>query len=202
MNVQNIDYGRVDEVVDTLHEAFYDYPVMKFVLGADAPDFRRLHERMTRLFVMGRVYSKEPLFGIGDPNRLAAAAIVSLPETDGTPDALHEYRQQVWATFEPAARCRYDKYVSACASFDIDLPHHHLNMVGVRKAHKGTGLGRALVEHVIRKSDRHEDSHGVSLTTELASNVSFYERLGFEVTGHIEVAPGFETWNFFRQRKT
>ena len=201
MIVRNIDYNNVDLVVDVLHEAFYDYPVMKFVLGPDAPDFKNLHERLVRLFVMGRVFCEEPLFGIGGTDRLEAAAIVSLPETDGVPDALTEYRQKVWAGFGQEARSRYDDFCNACAQFDIDLPHHHLNMIGVRKANKGSGFGRILVDHVIQLSDQHPNSHGVSLSTENPANVSFYEHLGFEVTGHAKIAPEFETWNFFRKKQ-
>lgn len=200
MKVRNIEYDRVDEVVATLHEAFYDYPVMRFTLGRDVADFDTMHERLIRLFVMGRVFCKESLLGIGESNQLDAAAAVNLPETTGIPDALREYRQEVWATFKPEAKSRYDAFVSACAQFDVDLPHHHLGMIGVRNAHKGSGLGRILVEHVIEMAEQHPKSHGVSLSTENPSNVPFYKYMGFDLTGHAQVAPGFETWNFFRQK--
>lgn len=200
MQVQVIDHGSVDSVVDTLHEAFIDYPVMKFVLGSGEADFQEQHRRLVELFVMARVISKHPLFGIGEPGHLVAAATVSLPESADVSAELAEYRKKTWSGFSAQAKARYDVYVDACEQFDEERPHHHLNMVGVRDSHKGSGLGKRLVEHVIGLADQHPRSLGVSLTTEVETNVPFYERLGFRIVGHVEVEPGFQTWGFFREK--
>ena len=39
---------------------------------------------------------------------------------------------------------------------------------------------------------------GVTLTTEDPSNVPLYEHFGYQVVGHARVAPGLESWGFFR----
>jgi hypothetical protein len=44
----------------------------------------------------------------------------------------------------------------------------------------------------------HPDSRGISLTTESAGNVPFYQRLGYRMVGHGRIGPGLETWGFFR----
>lgn len=198
MQVRTIPYEQVDSVVDTLCEAFYHYPVMRYVIGGQAGEFERHYPRLIRLFVMGRVLSQEPLLGIGDGAQLEAAAAVSLPDTEGISEELAEYRKAAWARLEPAAKARYDAFCEACARFDVEAPHHHLNMIGVRQAHQGKGLARKLIEYVEGLSDKHPRSRGVSLSTEDAANVPFYEHLGFELTGHAEVGPGLETWNFFK----
>jgi hypothetical protein len=41
-------------------------------------------------------------------------------------------------------------------------------------------------------------SAGVSLTTERAENLKFYERFGYTVVGHARVDPELETWGLFR----
>ncbi len=202
MQVRNITYESVDSVVDTLHEAFIDYPVMQFILGPDATDFQNRHKRLVRLFVMARVLSKDPLFGIGIPDDLDATATVSLPENESSSPELAAYREKTWAGFSSNTKARYDEYVVACSLFDEERPHHHLNMVGVRNRSKGNGLGRRLVEHVIELADEHPESQGVSLTTEVETNIPFYQRLGFRITGHAQVAPGFESWGFFREKRT
>jgi GNAT superfamily N-acetyltransferase len=71
-------------------------------------------------------------------------------------------------------------------------------MVGVPPRHQGHGLGRALLERVHRMSRERADSRGVTLTTETEANVSYYERLGYRIVGRETVAPGLETWGFFR----
>lgn len=200
LDVRTIPGELVESVVDTLHEAFHDYPVMRFVLGPDVAHFDDMHARLIRLFVMGRVLSNDPVFGIGDPNHLEAVATVTLPQPKGIPEELTEYRKAAWARFGSEAKARYDVLCEIWGQLDIEEPQYHLNMIGVRNAHQGKGHGRRLVEHVTRISDCDPESNGVSLTTEFAANVPFYERLGFEVTGYAEVAPGLETWNFFRRK--
>ena len=198
MTIRTIPPEQVDSVVDTFYEAFYDYPVMRFVLGSDTPAFDEQHAELVRLFVMGRVLSGEPLFGIGNGPDLEAAATVTLPQSKGASGALQAYRNTAWARLGNEARARYDVLCGVWSELDVDAPQVHLNMVGVRNAHRGKGHARHLVEQVIRLSDSNPQSHGVSLTTEMAANVPFYEHLGFEITGHARVDPGLETWNFFK----
>ena len=68
----------------------------------------------------------------------------------------------------------------------------------VRASCKGRVLGRRLLEQVHAMSREHPDSRGVSLTTESAGNVAFYERLGYRIVGHDRVEPRLESWGFFR----
>jgi GNAT superfamily N-acetyltransferase len=198
MRPAQIDYAHLDAVVDTLHEAFGDYPVMRYVLGDEQDGFEKQHRRLVRLFVMGRVLNQDPLYGLGAANAPVAVATVTLPGPSKNSRELAEYRQAEWARLGAGAQERYEAFCDACAQFDVSEPHHHLNMLGVRRGHQGQGLGKKLVEHVIDLAEKDTGSGGVSLSTENASNLPFYNHLGFELTGHAEVGPGLETWNFFR----
>jgi len=55
-----------------------------------------------------------------------------------------------------------------------------------------------LLERVHTMSREHPESRGVSLTTESAANVPFYQRLGYGLVGHGRIGPGLESWGFFR----
>ena len=81
---------------------------------------------------------------------------------------------------------------------NVDEPNIHVNMLGVPPRFQGRGLGRRLLERVHAMSREHPDSRGVSLTTESAGNVPFYERLGYRMVGHGRIGPGLESWGFFR----
>lgn len=200
MSVQIINPDNVDSVVETLAEAFLNYPVMQFVLGPDQADSDSRFASLVRLFVMGRVLNNDPMLGIGDSANLDAVATLTLPRNRETPEELIEYRKAVWSELGNESKARYDVLCEVWEALDVDEPQYHINMVGVRKAYRGKGYGRRLVEHVIGLSDQDPESNGVSLTTEVAGNVPFYENLGFTVTGNVRVAPGMETWNFFRTK--
>ena len=77
-------------------------------------------------------------------------------------------------------------------------PNVHLNMVAVPSRFQGQGLGRALLDRVHALSRERDDSRGVTLTTEVESNVELYRHVGYEVVGRGTIAPGLETWGMYR----
>ncbi len=198
MPVQRLPPSRSTEAAAILAAAFFDYPVMRFVLGQAGDYPRRLHT-LIGFFVAARVLREDLVLGVADENEhLAAVALVSLPGERPTPDALAHRREAVWQELGSAERTRYDAFGEASRRFDLEAPHHHLNMIGVHPAHAGTGLARVLLEHVHKLADRDAGSRGVTLSTEAPRNVALYERFGYQRRGYARVAPELETWSFFR----
>lgn len=195
--VRTLGPGDAPHVVDVLSEAFFDYPVMRFVLGSEAEDYRSRLGTFVGFAVRARVLREEVLLGIGDRGDLRGAALVSWPSRESPPE-LGELRERVWMELGPAARSRYEAFGVATARFGVDVPHIHLNMIGVRRAERGEGLGGRLIERVHRLSAEDTVSKGVTLTTEDEGNVALYEHLGYELVGRETAAPGLTTWGFFR----
>ena len=187
------------QVVDVLSEAFFDYPVMRFVLAADPADYERRLKILVNFFVEARVLRGEILLGIGHRQSLSGAALVSRPSGPPSPEELGDLRERVWAELGSSARARYHSFAAACAPFELETPHIHLNMIGVRRAAKGNGLGRRLIEHVHLMSREDSGSEGVTLTTEDEANVPLYQHFGYEIVGHATVGWGLKTWCFFRR---
>lgn len=207
MSVTTLTFDQLVEIVAVLSDAFHDYPVMRYVLGTDAaghgaPYAVRLH-RLVQLFASGRAYRNEPMLGVRDDRgMLIGAAVMTLPVTPDPPPAFIALRESIWAELGGDARTRYDEYAGVTQRFAIAEPHHHLNMIGVRRSHRGLGIARQLLEAVHALAAADAASTGVSLTTERAENVAFYERFGYQVRGHARVAPDLETWTMFRPRSS
>ena len=205
MSVAALSFDNVVEIVSVISDAFRDYPVMRYVLGADTPSHGapyevRLH-RVVQLFVSARAYRDEPLMGVRDERvALIAAAVMSYAPTADPPPTFIALRESIWAELGADARGRAESYADASAFFGELGTHHHLNMIGVRRTHQGLGLGRELLDAVQKLAARDPQSTGVSLTTELPENVKLYEHFGFRVVGHKRVGPGLETWGMFRDR--
>ncbi|MDH3206852.1 MAG: hypothetical protein OEO79_09575 [Gemmatimonadota bacterium] len=188
----------VPEVVDVLHESFFDYPVMRFVLGTGARDYERRLRTLVFFFVMARVFRDEVLLGIRTGEHLVGAALVSRPGgAEPAPDFV-ALRAETWSELGKGAQARYRAFGDACAPFDIGRPHLHLNMIGVRDRALGTGLGRKLIDSVHERSRVDAESVGVTLTTEAPGNVALYQHFAYEIVGRATVAPGLMTWGFFR----
>ena len=196
--VRQLSGAEVADAVDVLCESFRDYPVIRFVLG-NSPRFDEHARALVGFFVAARVHRKEWVLGVGEPGKLVGAALVSDPLGPDGPPALDEIRKQVWEDVGRDVRKRYETFGAACAPFQPESPHLHLNMIGVRIAAQGEGVGRVLINHVHDLSRRDPTSTGVSLTTEDPANVPLYEHLGYELVGHRVVGEGLETWGFFRR---
>jgi GNAT superfamily N-acetyltransferase len=188
----------VPEVADVLVDAFYDYPVMRFVLG-ESPSYESRLRTLTTFFVQARVVRGEWLLGIPDTDAdgLRAAATVTKPSRE-SPPAVAELREQTWASLGPESRERYEAFGRASAPFEVAEPHLHLSQIGVRSQFRGLGLARVLLEATHSLSLEDAESEGVTLTTEAEGNVGLYQHFGYRVVGRTEVEGAFTTWGFYR----
>jgi GNAT superfamily N-acetyltransferase len=182
-------------VVDVLRDTFHDYPVMRYVLGYP-PDYEMRLQQLVGLFVAARALIDDVMLGVGDGTQLLAVATTSNPATPPHAD-LAAMREGVWASLGDAAYQRYQQCVRAWEAMASPAPQLHINMLGVRRSQRGTGLGRKLVEAVHAMAHADATCTGVSLTTEDPANVPFYRRLGYDVIGYQRVAPELEAWSFF-----
>jgi GNAT superfamily N-acetyltransferase len=201
MAVTSISGSRVDDVVTVLCDAFYDYPVMRFVLGSASPHYDSRLRTLIALFVNARFLRHQPVLGIHRDGLLVAAALITPPNRQPEPEELSALRERTWRALGLAERARYEAFVEATGQFEIEAPHHHLNMIGVRRAHAGKGLGRQLLDAVHRLSDDDQSSLGVTLSTEAADNVPLYRHFGYRILGHTKVSEVLETWVFVRDRR-
>ncbi len=215
--IQPVDRSRFDEAVEVLCDAFFDYPVMRFIIGdIEGQDEREYLRRLTHLisfFTVARFLRDDLVLAVVEDRRFVAMANINLPGEaqlldsrlgGGTPwtpqpiPELEEHRAALWGELGEAARERYEAYGAATADFEWPEPHFHLGMIGVLRSHTGRGLGRRLLDHLHQMSGSHPASLGVSLTTETASNVPFYRHFGYEIVGHERVGD-LESWGFFRR---
>ena len=200
MNAVRLDQSHFDEAVAVLADAFHDYPVMRYVLGPDEPYEPRL-DLLVSLFAAGRFLRAEPVFGIRDPlGALIAVATTTPPGDRPAPQSFIDRRESTWTTLGPLARARYEAFAAACNQFAIPTPHHHINMIGVRRTHHGRGLARALLESVHAMAAADPNSTGVSLTTEYQPNLGLYTHFGYHIEGHARVSDILETWTLFHAK--
>jgi hypothetical protein len=187
----------VPDIVDVLCDSFFDYPVMRFVIGSEINYSQKLRI-LINFFVMARIIREEIILGIGDRPNIDGVALISNPNNSLNPQELKDLKDQVWLELGTQSRSNYQKFSDVCAQFQINVPHIHLNMIGIKNSAQGNGLGRKLIEQVHLLSLNDANSTGVTLTTEDPTKVPFYEYLGYNIIGQSIVAPQLKTWSFFR----
>lgn len=199
MPVIHLPPSQAAEATAVLCDAFRDYPVMRHVIG-ERPDYAARLETLIGFFVAARVHRQDLILGLRDGAGLVGAALVTLPGERPVGEALARHREAVWAELGAEARARYEAFGAATQQHAIAEPHHHLNMIGVRRSHAGRGLARVLLDHVHAVAEADAGSAGVTLSTETAVNVPLYRHFGYTELGHAVVGPRLETWVFYRPR--
>ncbi len=184
--------------VEILCDAFHDYPVMRYVLGADLKDYERSLSTLVGFFVSARVWRGEPMLAVHEANDIVAVAILTPPGVRDVPPGFFEQREATWRELGDEASGRYEELGDIWQRVGIADPNLHLNMIGVRGGHGGRGHGRRLLDEVHRMSAADPESTGVTLTTEDAANIPLYEHCGYRIVGRGEVPGVLQTWGFFR----
>lgn len=194
-----VPVSRLDDVVDVFADAFAGYPVMRFTVG-DQGEVAARERRLVRLFVERRVARTGPMYAIAEkaPSRnLLGAILLTLPEEPPPGPEIADISTAAWRELGEDARLRYDDYAAASNFFADYDPHLHLNMIGVRRAQKGSGLGRVLLDAVRQIAEENPAYSGVSLTTENPRNVDLYRHFGYDVVGEGQFGGDLKTWGMF-----
>ena len=75
-------------------------------------------------------------------------------------------------------------------------PHWYLAVLGTDPIHQGKGIASALLAPILERCDR--EGIGAYLESSKESNIAFYRRHRFEVTGEIALPGGPKVWPMWR----
>ena len=195
----NDDMG---DIVEVLCDSFADYPVLKYVLKDAGTDFDSHLRLLILFFVEAPVFRNEWMIGIRIGSQLVATAVISKRDGMPAPATSTRIREGVWTELGESAYRRYSAFGAATDPFEVDWPHLHINMIGIRQSLQGSGYGRLLMEYAHHMSAADPHSGGITLTTENEDNISFYKRLGYEVVGSAVVSDDLTSWGFYRENGT
>jgi ribosomal protein S18 acetylase RimI-like enzyme len=198
--VERLAATHAGAVTTLLSEAFFDYPVMRYVLG-DAPDYAGRLVRLIGLFTAGRWLRGHPVLGLRGADGALQAAITMTPRgAFPAPAALAELAEATWSALGADAKQRYATLCEAWSATEPAGEHWHVNMLGVATAAHGAGHGGRLLAAALDLAAEDPAAQAVDLTTEDAANLGFYTRRGFELAGHCRVGTALETWTLVAPR--
>lgn len=193
IEVKLLASAELDSASNVLADAFRDDPTVSYYFPVPAKRHALLPEYM-RLGVDVAFPLGESL-GLWNDGTLVAAALLLPPGHTSLPlptvlSALSK-RRSLW---DPGALARYVNYSVGNARNHPKGEHWYLFVIGVRTSLQGRGLGKALMERVIEKSEG--SGLPVFLETCVPRNVPFYESLGFVTTARLHPGLGStpETW--------
>ncbi|MCQ6560546.1 GNAT family N-acetyltransferase [Paenibacillus mendelii] len=127
---------------------------------------------------------EEEIRGVFENDRLLGAYIVEKPRTPSLRLRVRECSLvrlliRLWRQTSGRTVIRLNGYMKATRDAAPPWPHHYLIMIGVDPETQGRGIGRLLLDHLLKSTHEDRRSRGVALDTENVRNVAFYQKFGF-----------------------
>jgi len=187
--------GDLEALGDVLQAAFFDDPVMSWILPDEATRSRRLAGMFGILL---RIHYL-PMHTVWTTAEQSGAALWSPPGHWRVPPG--DIARALPALLRSLGR----HSVRALRALDHverqhpeGPPHWYLGVLGTGPAHQGQGVGSALMAPVLERCDR--EGVPAFLESSKESNIAFYARFGFVVTGTTQLPFGGPTvWPMWRE---
>jgi ribosomal protein S18 acetylase RimI-like enzyme len=176
-----------------LARAFEDDPVMTWLL----PNTRR-QRRLPALFELELKYLHLPHNEVYTTADLSGGALWAPPGKWQTPP-VNLLRSTPRLTFALGTRIPIAlRTIAAVEKVHPREPHWYLAVLGTEPAWQGKGVGSALLAPVLDRCD--QTAAAAYLESSKESNIPFYNRHGFEVTGTIDLPGGGpRVWPMWRE---
>jgi GNAT superfamily N-acetyltransferase len=193
--VRELDEADLPSAVGIVARGMRDNPLHIAALGSDTET--RGH-RLIRMFTVALplIFSKGIVLGAFDGATLVGIAGMVAP---GRCQPSLAEKLALMPRMIPAvggsAFARVGRWMGIWAQHDLKQPHWHLGPVAVDAHLQGSGIGTLLMKEYCARLDR---AHAAGyLETDKPSNVTFYERFGFQTIGSAAV---LNTPNWFMKR--
>lgn len=171
-------------IAEALADAFYDDPVMSWIL----PEGEKRRLRLKRLFSVLLRSHYLPLGTVWTTKEVAGAALWGSPGNVIIPPATILRYTPVMLHVLGRHALRALRALSHVEHLHPTEPHWYLGVLGTRQALQGRGVGSALLQPVLETCDR--EVMPAYLESSKESNIAFYRRHGFELTGEIQLPFG------------
>lgn len=182
------------DIAAALADAFFDDPVMTWILQDDASRVRRLRGLFSTL-LRGHYL---PLGTVWTTSAMEGAALWAPPGKGVIPTS-----RVLLNGLSLLRALGTQAYVALQALTHVEKlhpkeTHWYLGVLGTRRAEQGKGIGSAVLQPALERCD----AEGIPayLESSKESNIAFYRRHGFEVTGEIALPLGGPTvWPMWRE---
>jgi len=194
VNLRDLEVNEHHLIGDIIGDSFSDDPVNMWIFGSREGMYRYYTKAAKKLYL-----SK----GYGDVEDHGHGGSLWLPP-------YVDKNMPLWNSLDIAASMiKFSGFGSIGRGMAVDAalaevkpkkPHYYLFAIGARPAHQGEGIGGALMKAGLERADA--DHMPAYLESSKESNVTFYQRFGFEVMEVILPAGGCPPlWAMWRNAK-
>jgi ribosomal protein S18 acetylase RimI-like enzyme len=196
LNTIKLPKQRYHQASETLNRAFYDDPLISFIVPRD-----KKRSRLSRWFgvavrygqLYGENYASKDITGVAvwiapglsslNTFRLVNVGMLAVPFLFGVSSS-----RRLISTLTHQEKLHKKNMQQE--------EHWYLLLIGVDPAHQGRGIGSTLLWPILQQADR--DNVACYLEATKQRNVGFYRRHGFNVLDHAQIPNGPPYWTMKR----
>jgi len=189
-DVRRLTRADVEEAAAVLARAFFDYPMLQWVMPDHVQRRRALPVFMGTSVRWGLLL--DAVYGVGEP--LRGVAIWVPPGTideDRDPDDSFVHYRHAMAAIGAEAEARHELFLAeqrVVRSRELGADEWYLAWLGIEPAAQRSGAGSALLSDMFTRLDA--VGQGTYLETEKAANVPYYERHAYRVVSDGVISRG------------
>jgi GNAT superfamily N-acetyltransferase len=195
IETRRADGADLDRASVVLGKAFADYPWTRWTVDPD--------DHVRRVTGLQRVALEHLGLALGQvwvstaDGRIESVA-VWMDSAVAVPVTVEDALRPITAELEGSRHAASIAAEEEIAGWRPEQRHHYLATVGTTPPMQGHGLATAALAPVLDAADA--EAMCAFLETSSPSNVAFYEKLGFDVTGHRRISGGGpDVWAMLRQ---
>jgi ribosomal protein S18 acetylase RimI-like enzyme len=195
ITVRSASAGDVSELASALGRAFFDDPLMKWLLPErDA--------RAEGLPLMMKTMTQHHYLAGGGTEVAAVDDVIGAATLWSPPGDWQETPREEELMMPDLQRALGSRISALLSAFELihehhpEEPHWYLAIIGSDPAVRGVGFGHALMLSRLDRCDAEKTPAYLESTN--SANVPYYERFGFEVTRELVVPGGPTVWAMWR----
>ncbi len=185
--VVRLEAGAFTEAKAILYRAYKHEPTFKYLFDAKRPGYDQRVRATIRELLSLHFANQQDVIGLALDSHLIAVALIGSPDMRLSVSSQFNWRMRMLLTagFDCTSRyIDYHKQIHAC------LPsghYHELPLLGVDSPYRNMGYGKQLLQSIERICRENPRSVGIALDTGNSRYLSFFNEMGYETVGNVQL---------------
>ncbi|WP_250658160.1 GNAT family N-acetyltransferase [Alkalimarinus coralli] len=193
VEVVRLDPAATTEAKVILYHAYRDEPTFKYLFDSSRAGYDQRVRATIRELIDLHFANGQDVIGLSVDNKLVGIALVGSPTVRLNLAEQFNWRIRMMLTAGLSSTRRYIEYHTQVKDALPGTEHHELPLMGVDASHQRKGYGRMLLSAVEKLCSENPRSCGIGLDTGNTRYLKFYESMGYNKVGEIQLGEFTET---------
>lgn len=186
-NVVRLDISSLSEAHTILYSAYRNEPTFQYLFEHSRSGYEQRVKATVKELVRQHFEAKQDVIGLALDNDLIGVALIGSPELRLGLGRQLGWQARMILTAGVDCTWRYLAYHKRVSKVLPPNNHHQLPLLGIHADYQNRGFGRQLMHAVERVCKDNPRSAGIALDTGNMRYLKFYQGMGYQLVGHVQL---------------